>query len=151
MRAAHSLDACTVFIWQGCASHDMGLPLGKKCRSILIVKCSCAYEPQAFLLRVGLVVVKYLGFKNKYFRRESLLFVAVLLLGGCNHSPSQDILGSFFPAWMLCAAIGILAALIIRQGAIKAGIHNAVPAKLIIYTGLAISLTFFFWLGWFGN
>lgn len=95
--------------------------------------------------------MRYRGSRTEYFRRALLCAIAVLLLGGCSHSPSQDILGSFFPAWMLCAAIGILFMLVIRQIAVKTGIHDFVPAKVIIYIGLAVSLTFFFWLGWFGN
>jgi hypothetical protein len=72
-------------------------------------------------------------------------------LAGCNHVPSQDILGSFFPSWMLCSAGGILFALVVRQIAIRTGIDAFVPARLIIYFGLAASVTFVLWLVWFGN
>jgi hypothetical protein len=74
-----------------------------------------------------------------------------LALAGCSRSPSQDVLGSFFPSWMLCAAGGILFTILVRQIVIKTGIDAFVPAKLVIYSGLAISLTFIIWLGWFGN
>jgi hypothetical protein len=74
-----------------------------------------------------------------------------LLLSGCNHAPSQSLLGSFFPAWMLCAFTGILVSVAIRLLLIKAGIDAFVPAKLPVYGGLAIALTLLLWLLWFGN
>jgi hypothetical protein len=52
---------------------------------------------------------------------------------------------------MLCAMGGILFSAVIRQIIVRTGIDAFVPAKLIIYLGLAISLTFVLWLGWFGN
>ncbi len=34
--------------------------------------------------------------------------VAIALpVAACDYSPTMDLLGSYFPAWMLCAAIGI--------------------------------------------
>src|SRR5260370_28406317 len=42
--------------------------------------------------------------------------VAIALpVAACSYSPTMDLLGSYFPAWMLCALIGIVAAVIIRQ------------------------------------
>jgi hypothetical protein len=52
---------------------------------------------------------------------------------------------------MLCAAGGILFTLIVRRLAVGAGIDAFVPARLLVYFGLAIALTFVLWLGWFGN
>jgi len=40
---------------------------------------------------------------NTGFRKLGLLF-SVLFLIGCSRAPSFDILGSFFPAWLLCLA-----------------------------------------------
>jgi hypothetical protein len=62
----------------------------------------------------------------------------------------MDLLGSYFPAWMLCTAIGILAAVIIRRILAVAGINNYVIAPLLTYAALAISVTLFVWLLWFG-
>src|ERR1700726_3474032 len=47
--------------------------------------------------------------------------------------PTMDLLGSFFPAWMLCAVIGIVAAVIIRQILVAAGINDYVVAPLLTY------------------
>jgi YtcA family len=78
--------------------------------------------------------------------------VAVALpVAACNYAPTMDLLGSYFPAWMLCAAIGIVAAVIIRQILAVAGITDYVVAPLLTYAGLALSATLVAWLLWFGH
>ncbi len=72
-------------------------------------------------------------------------------LSSCNTSPMQNIAGSYFPAWMLCAVFGIILTVIIYVIFVKIHIDEFIPAKLLIYLGLAISLTFILWLLLFGN
>jgi hypothetical protein len=67
------------------------------------------------------------------------------------HSPTLDLFGSYFPAWMLCAVVGILVAVIIRQVLVAAGIGEYVVAPLLTYAGLAVSATLLVWLVWFGH
>ena len=75
----------------------------------------------------------------------------VLAVSGCNSSPTLDLFGSYFPAWMLCAAIGVAAAVVIRQVLGVAGINDYVVAPLLTYAGLAVSATLLIWLLWFGH
>jgi len=63
----------------------------------------------------------------------------------------MDLFGSFFPAWMLCAAIGIGATAVVRQILAIAGINQYVCSPLLTYTGLALSGTLLIWLLWFGH
>ena len=78
--------------------------------------------------------------------------VAIALpVAGCNYAPTMDLFGSYFPAWMLCAAIGIVAAVIIRQVLAVAGINDYVVAPLLTYAALAVSATLLTWLLWFGH
>ena len=44
------------------------------------------------------------------FRRIStyVLTLGAFVLTGCGRAPSFDILGSFFPAWLACLALGLL-------------------------------------------
>ena len=74
-----------------------------------------------------------------------------LPVGACTYSPTMDLLGSYFPAWMLCAVIGIVATVIIRQILAAAGIAEYVFAPLLTYAGLAVSATLLAWLLWFGH
>ena len=78
--------------------------------------------------------------------------VAIALpVAACSYSPTMDLLGSYFPAWMLCAAVGIVAAVIIRQILAVAGINGYVVAPLLTYVALAVSATLLTWLLWFGH
>ena len=74
-----------------------------------------------------------------------------LPIAGCSRSPTLDLLGSFFPAWMLCAALGILAAVIVRQLLAVSGINEYVVAPLLTYAALAVFATLLAWLLWFGH
>jgi hypothetical protein len=78
--------------------------------------------------------------------------VAIALpVAACSYSPTMDLLGSYFPAWMLCAAIGIIAAVLIRQVLAVTGITDYVVAPLLTYAALAVSATLLAWLLWFGH
>jgi hypothetical protein len=78
--------------------------------------------------------------------------VAIALpVAACNYAPTRDLFGSYFPAWMLCAALGIVATVIIRQILAVAGISDYVVAPLLTYAGLAVSATLLAWLLWFGH
>lgn len=80
-----------------------------------------------------------------------ILFGPALLLTGCHASPSLDILGSYFPSWLLCAVIGIVLTIAIYIILLKTGIDEFLPARLLIYPCLVLMLTLFTWLIWFGN
>ena len=78
--------------------------------------------------------------------------IAIALpVAACNYAPTMDLFGSYFPAWMLCAAVGIVAAIIIRQILAVAGINDYVIAPLLTYAALAVSATLLAWLVWFGH
>ncbi len=81
----------------------------------------------------------------------NIILIITFSLLGCNSAPSQNILGSYFPSWMLCALIGIVLTIIVHIALIKTGIDEFILAKLFVYVSLAISFTFFTWLFWFGN
>ena len=63
----------------------------------------------------------------------------------------MDLLGSYFPGWMLCAVLGVAAAIIIRQILAVAGISEYLVAPLLTYAALAMSATLVVWLLWFGH
>jgi hypothetical protein len=98
--------------------------------------------------------VKPLGEDKIYMIRKYnpyVLISSLATLSACNASPVQSVVGSYFPAWMLCAVFGIISTLIIYVIFVKINIDPFIPAKLLIYLGLAISLTLLSWLLLFGN
>jgi hypothetical protein len=77
-------------------------------------------------------------------------FVA-LCLAGCSTSPAQNLLGSFFPAWMLCAVAGIASTVILRQILSALGVNQYLIAPPLTYLGIAVAGTLLVWLLWFGH
>jgi hypothetical protein len=74
--------------------------------------------------------------------------LAVILLQGCSSAPSQNILGSYFPSWMVCALISLVVTVVVRGIFVKTGIDAVLPVPLIAYLGLFAAFTFAAWLVW---
>ena len=68
---------------------------------------------------------------------------AVLLLTGCGRAPAFEVLGSSFPAWLLCFAVGILLAFICRA-LVQSRVEIAFP--VLVYPSLTAVFTFALWL-----
>jgi YtcA-like protein len=60
--------------------------------------------------------------------------------------PQINIIGSFFPSWMLCALIGIVSALVARRLFVRAGLDPYVGPPPLIYTSLAVLVTLVLWI-----
>ena len=73
----------------------------------------------------------------------------LILLTGCRGAPSINVLGSFFPGWMFCMAIGVGGALLIRVVLIKANIEPYLPMRVLVYICLWVFITLFSWLLFF--
>ncbi len=63
--------------------------------------------------------------------------------------PQINIVGSFFPSWMLCALIGIVTALLARRLFIRAGLEPYMGPPPLVYTSLVVLVTLVLWLGVF--
>jgi hypothetical protein len=69
------------------------------------------------------------------------------LLTGCTRAPSFDIVGSLFPAWLVCLVLGILLATLARWLLLRQNV--AVVWPILIYPSLAALFTFLLWLIFF--
>jgi len=91
--------------------------------------------------------------------RPSLRFTVLLvfvsqLLAGCQldaHAPTVDVLGSYFPSWMVCIVIGITLTLIARQLFIGFKLDAFLRPAPVLYLGLAVFFTLSVWLIFFRN
>ena len=81
--------------------------------------------------------------------RHSLLLVALALLPGCRGAPQINLLGSFFPAWMLCVGIGIGGTLLLRRILVRAKIEPHLILPPLVYLCLWVLLTLASWLVFF--
>jgi len=77
-----------------------------------------------------------------------LCIVALSSLGGCNGAPSRNILGSYFPSWMVCALVGIAIAGIARAIFKATGILQELPVPFVVFLAIGCAATFALWLLW---
>jgi YtcA family len=73
----------------------------------------------------------------------------LLLLTGCTRAPSFNVLGSFFPAWLVCLIVAIL--LTVFTGWLLVRLHVPVAVPALTYPSLTAALTFALWLIFFGR
>jgi len=73
----------------------------------------------------------------------------LLLLTSCTRAPSFNIVGSFFPAWLVCLIVAVL--LTVITGWLLRRLHVPVSVPALTYPGLTASLTFALWLIFFGR
>jgi len=62
-------------------------------------------------------------------------------------APSFDILGSFFPAWMVCLALAVLLTVAARW--VLARLHIAIALPVLTYPSLTLLFTLALWLAFF--
>jgi hypothetical protein len=65
--------------------------------------------------------------------------------------PSLTIFGTFFPSWMLCALLGIVAAIIAYVVLSRTRIGSEVKPAVLAYPSIALSVTFILWLTFYGR
>ena len=83
-------------------------------------------------------------------RHSRTLAVAMCLaLSGCQRVPSINLLGAFFPSWMLCAIVGIALTLIFRWVLLLAGADGELGPRSVVYPALALALGLGTWLLFF--
>jgi hypothetical protein len=71
---------------------------------------------------------------------------ATLLPAGCSRAPSFNILGSFFPSWILCGVIGILLTIAARLLFVRIRLEEQLSPLILVYPCLAAFFTFSLWL-----
>jgi hypothetical protein len=92
--------------------------------------------------------------RGRYFFKAAVLtpWLAVELSGcAVRGAPSFVIAGSYFPGWMLCALIGVLAAIAVRIGFVASGLASVLPLQLFVCAAIGLSCGLLAWLFWFGQ
>jgi hypothetical protein len=64
-------------------------------------------------------------------------------------APTFSIVGAYFPAWMLCALLGIAGTVVARAVFSGLGLNSILPAKLFVYTSIGLIVSIALWIGWF--
>ena len=82
--------------------------------------------------------------------RTALILLSISALAACSASPSRNILGSYFPTWMICALLGLVAVVVLRAVLKKTGIDATLPIPVVVYLCIWITVTLAIWLLWLG-
>ncbi len=80
-------------------------------------------------------------------KSRALLFMpGVLFLTGCSRSPSFNVLGSYFPAWLLCMLFAIGATAALHTFVKRMQWSQRVPALPLLYVSVAVLIASSLWL-----
>ncbi len=85
--------------------------------------------------------------RDSRFVRLLPLLLPAPILSGCSRAPSVEVLGSFFPAWLVCFIVAIVLTALARLLVMRLRLNVALP--ILAYPGLAAFFTFALWLVFF--
>ena len=85
--------------------------------------------------------------------RTAFVSIGSVALGACDlrRAQSYSTFGAYFPAWLLCSAIGILGSVALRAAVVASGLEDAIPLRLLVYVGFATAVALWLWLSLFGG
>jgi YtcA family len=70
-------------------------------------------------------------------------------IAGCARAPSFNILGSFFPAWLICMIAGVVLAAVVKWILTALKWEKLISWGIIVYPCLAAFFAFTLWLLFF--
>lgn len=74
---------------------------------------------------------------------------ALLLLAGCSRAPTFSIMGSYFPAWLVCILVGIALAAMVNLVLSRTHREHLLAWPALVYPSLAAFFAFALWLLFF--
>jgi len=82
-------------------------------------------------------------------RRSPLVAALASVLTGCTRAPSVDILGSFFPIWMVCLTVAVILTFLARKILVRSKLESHVGPVALFYPSLIVLLSCLLWLIFF--
>ena len=87
----------------------------------------------------------------KRFQRSLILpaMLVVAQLAGCRLAPTFNILGSFFPSWLICLFAGIIVAVIASRVFARFALDKEILWPVVVYPCIALLSACTIWLIFF--
>jgi len=85
-------------------------------------------------------------YSSRHFVSAGLALILVFALTGCARSPSFNVLGSYFPAWIVCMVASILVTALVRFVLNRLQWEQKVPALPLFYFSIALLIACIIWL-----
>lgn len=84
-------------------------------------------------------------------QRWSILPAALLTIevAGCRRAPTFNILGSFFPSWLVCLFVGIILSAIAYRVFARFALEKEILWPIVVYPCLALFFACTLWLIFF--
>jgi hypothetical protein len=79
----------------------------------------------------------------------SFCAIAFLFLTGCGRAPAINIMGSFFPAWMICLTLGVILTFVVRFTLLRYRLETEVGPLALFYPCVVVLSTCLLWLIFF--
>ena len=79
-----------------------------------------------------------------------VVFVVAVRMSS-HHSPTIDLLGSYFPAWMICIVSGLTLTLIAHWIVELRDLKSFIGPAPLIYSSLMVTFTFATWILFYQN
>ncbi len=79
--------------------------------------------------------------------------LASVAVSGCAQrgAPSFEVVGAYFPAWMLCAFVGVVAAFGARLALVATGLAAILTLQFFVCASIGLIVAALTWLLWFGQ
>jgi hypothetical protein len=78
-----------------------------------------------------------------------MLSIPTIFIAGCGRNPNVEIIGSYFPGWMIALACAVLLTLAAHSLLRRRGLNHALGHPAIIYPGMVVLFTCLLWLCFF--
>jgi hypothetical protein len=82
-------------------------------------------------------------------KRAALVAAFSSVLTGCARAPSIDILGSFFPVWMVCLSVAVILTFFARNLIVRCKLESHVGPVALFYPSAVVLLCCALWLIFF--
>lgn len=81
--------------------------------------------------------------------KKSFLCFLTVTLAGCEHAPAFNLLGSYFPSWILCFTAGVLVTVLAHAFFTRINFVRQLWPLPIVYPALTSLVAFGAWLSLF--
>lgn len=72
--------------------------------------------------------------------------MASFLLAGCDRNPNVEIVGSYFPGWMVSLCVGVVLTGVAHAVLRKRSEHHSIGHPAVVYPGMVLFFTCLLWL-----
>ena len=83
--------------------------------------------------------------KTSYVRAGFVCALSATLTS-CAHAPSVEIVGSFFPVWMVCLTVAVILTFLARKQLVRRQLESQVGPVALFYPSMVVSFSCLLWL-----